>query len=253
MPLRASPLLPSKPSLDLVGVLLVDEALELCETFAGDDHTASRERRKAVAERAVDIGEAVTIGGDHAQLAGVSDPLDEDAVQVVAGLVGRGRVHRALDHLGEHRGRRGRKRLGREVRKGGVLLGGRSRERELSACAAQREIGVARRLQMDLLFRKLAHDLVELARGDGQPARLRNFTRMRAADADLEIGGRELEGAILALATHLEQRVGQDRHRVALLDDRLDPAEAALELALIDRELHGCVPLAERRMRFSSL
>ena len=63
---------------------------------------------------------------------------------------------------------------------------------------------------------------------------------MRAADSDLEVGRRELELCRRpSCSTRLEQHVGQDRHRVALLDDRLDPTEAALELALRDGELHG--------------
>src|SRR6185295_12035447 len=105
---------------------------------------------------------------------------------------------------------------------------------------------------MYLLFGQLADDLVELARGDGEASRLRDLARVRAADPDLEIGRGELERSVL-LSRHLEQRIGQDRHRVALLDDRLDASEASLELALLDRELHRWCSPDREPSSFSSL
>ena len=152
--------------LDLVRVLLVDELLELGEALARDDHTSVRERRRAIAERAIDVSEPMSIRGHHAQLAGFGDALYVDAVQVVPGLVGRRGVHRALDHLGEYGGLDDRQRFGREVGKARILLRGGSRERELRARTAQREIGVARCLEVHLLLGKLAHEVVQFARGD---------------------------------------------------------------------------------------
>src|SRR5262245_44442288 len=66
---------------------------------------------------------------------------------------------------------------------------------------------------------------------------------MRAANADLEIGRGELEAPAILRPFRLHQDVGQDRHRVALLDDRLDACESALDVRRRYREFQGVLPM----------
>ena len=53
-----------------------------------------------------------------------------------------------------------------------------------------------------------------------------------------QISCRQLQVALLSLSERSKKDVGQDGHRVALLDDGLDARETSLELALLDGELH---------------
>ena len=183
--------------------------------------------------------EAMAVGGDHADARTLGDDLEVDAVQVVTRLVERGGVDGSLDHLREHRGLEAHHPARRELGQARVLLGVRAGEREAGATAAKIEVAVRRGLELDRLVGKLAHDVVELPRGDGERARLRDLRGLRAANADLEVGCRELEPAVLALAARGGEHVGEDRHRAALLDDGLETCETALEIGLLDGELHG--------------
>ena len=119
-----------------------------------------------------------------------------------------------------------------------VLLGGRARERELGTRTAQRQVGVLRDLDPDRLFGQLAHDLEELLGGDGDTARLSRPRRDACCGCrprDRWLPGR---AGPRPCALHFEQHVREDRHRVALLDDRLDARETTLELRLRNGELH---------------
>ena len=74
--------------LDLVGVLFVDEALQLGETLARKDHATRETRSAAGTEVAIDLAR----GGDRRSrpcgcLRAVFEQLEVHAVQVVAGLV----------------------------------------------------------------------------------------------------------------------------------------------------------------------
>ena len=57
-------------------------------------------------------------------------------------------------------------------------------------------------------------------------------------EADLKIRGGEAEQAIGAFAGRLDQHIGENRHRVPLLDDSLNSGEALDEFTFGDREFH---------------
>ena len=60
--------LAAESQLDLVGIDLVDETLQLAEPLARDDHTA-RQRRRISVDPAIDARESMAVGRDHPDIA----------------------------------------------------------------------------------------------------------------------------------------------------------------------------------------
>ena len=199
---------------DLERVVVVGElAGEFEHGLARQDGFGALFHRRVEVGRGV--GQAVAVGGDHAQLAAVGD--DQQAVEVVADVLLRHRV-RHLGELalegaladGEARGGVGRRVQAR------VVGGGQGLELEAAAAGLDGEALVVER-EADLgAVGQGAQDVLQLARTDGDR---RIFAADVAAgcgaDLDLDVGGEHRE----LVAMLLDQHVGQDRQRVALFDD----------------------------------
>ena len=181
----------------------------------------------------------MSVGGDHPNAPGVGHDLEVDAIDVVSRLVHRSGIHGAFDHLREDGCLEAHHPPRRELGQARILRSIGARQREARTAAADVEVGIRRRLELDRLVGQLTHDVVELARGDRDRAGLLHLGRLRAADANLEVRRRELETPAVALTARRRQDVGENRHGAAFLDDGLETREAALEIHLVDGELHG--------------
>ena len=171
------------------------------------------------------VGEAVAVGGDHAQLAAFGD--QQQAVEVVADVLLRHRV----GHLGELAlegaladGEPGAGVLGRVQAR--VVGGGQGLELEAAAPGLDGEALVVER-QRDLGgVGQGAQDVLQLARADGDRGVLAaDVAAGGGADLDLDVGGehRELVGVLL------DEHVRQDGQGVALLDDAGDRLQRGQE------------------------
>jgi len=219
--------------LDFVCVFLIHETLELGEALAWNDH-AARETGRLRADQAINECEAVTIRRHHSQLPIGCENFEVHAVEVVSRLVERSGVHRTLDHLAQDRGLKSNHLPRGELRQRRILLRRGTREVEARATAAKLDVGLRARVELHALFRKLSHDVVELSRRDCDRTGLRHLRGMGASNPYLEISCRKLELSRIAFSGRREEHVREDRHRVALFDDRLDSAQAALQLDFVD-------------------
>lgn len=161
------------------------------------------------------VGQAVAVGGDHAQLAAVGD--DQQAVEVVADVLLRHRVR----HLGELALEGA---LADSQPRGGVdgrvearvVGGGKGLELEAAATGLDGEALVVEREADVCGIRQGAQDVLQLARADGDRDVLAaDVAAGGGADLDLDVGGEH--GELVAML--LDQHVGQDRQRVAPFDD----------------------------------
>ena len=93
---------------------------------------------------------------------------------------------------------------------------------------------------------KAVQSKVEAARETGEAIDYLTFVPdgEPTLDANLEIGRGQLELAGRLPLHRLETDVRKDRHRVALLDDRLDAGESPMELGFADGELHPRVSVS---------
>ena len=93
---------------------------------------------------------------------------------------------------------------------------------------------LSRSAELDRQGGQLAHELHELPRGQRDRARPGDRPRHRDARADLEVRGREAEPSLPSL----DQDVGQDRQRLARLDDVLQELQCTQQWLASDLEVH---------------
>jgi hypothetical protein len=92
-------------------------------------------------------------------------------------------------------------------------------------------------VQLDLApLRKLADDVEQGVGGDGGGAGLGDVRLDRVVDLEVEVGGHQLEAAILL---RLDQHVGEDGDGVPPLHHGLDVAEAPQQRGPFDRRSHS--------------
>ena len=118
------------------------------------------------------------------------DGVEEDAVEVVARLLGRDRELRLVDEAPQVRRRQ--RELERHLarREIGEVALGQGLQHEARAARADLHLaGIAGRLERDLrAFRKLADDVVDDVRRDRRRAALGGIGRDRLGDLDVEVG-----------------------------------------------------------------
>ena len=163
--------------------------------------------------------------------------MHEDAVQVIAGLLGGDGELRLVDQAFEL----GRRQLEfvAEIPRGhlGKIALGQRLQREARAAGEKRELArFAGRLERGLrALRQLAHDVVERVGGKRRRAGAGDLGRNLLGNLEIEIGGLQQQGFV----ARLEENVGQDRDRRAPLDNAVDMAERPQKSRSLDRDLHG--------------
>jgi hypothetical protein len=187
-----------------------------------------------------DVGarQAVAVGGNRAQLqsAVALDRMHEDAVEIVARLLGRDRELGTVDqHLqlcrgqaegvaegagGQIREIRFRQALQREFRPAG---GNRHR----------RPVGIGRQKHFGAV-RQLAHDVIEQMRGHRGGSGLFDHGRCRLGDFEIEIGRLHVERRALGLQQHIRQ----DRNGVAALDHAMHMVQRLEEIGTLEGDTH---------------
>ena len=177
--------------------------------------------------------EAAAVCGDEGE--GIVFERAEDAVEHVAGLVGRDRVGGHLEAFLES--------LLADLELACVVEG---RQRWELAIAEPEDLEERRAaadaggvlvvdLDGDVLRWQLADDGGEAAGRQGGGARFVDFRLDLSSDADVEVGGGELELAV----ARFEQDVREDRQGGARADDVLDLLQPFEELVLRDLKLHS--------------
>jgi len=94
--------------------------------------------------------------------------------------------------------------------------------------------------ELDFTFGKQAHELEKFFRRDGAGAFLFHLGVARGADAELEVGGGDVE----LVALGFNQQVGQNRDRRFAFDDTLRGAEFVQQRRFGYAEFHRLVILA---------
>src|SRR6185503_12588661 len=89
-------------------------------------------------------------------------------------------------------------------------------------------------LKVDALVGERRDELGEQLGGDGDLALIGHLARDPAVDADLEVGGRQLQPCVLGL----EQDVGEHREGGSAADGPPDDPQAARQVLLHDRYVH---------------
>ena len=161
--------------------------------------------------------------------------MQEDAHQIIAGLLAGDGEAGLVDDLAE--------RLGRKLEPGRELALGDHREivarqgRQVEARAAGDDLHLAvGGGELDLAaLGQLADDVEEGVGAERGRAGLADLCGDAFIDLQVEVGRHQAERAVLA---RLDQHVGQDRDGVAPLDHRLDMAQALEEGRPFDRRLH---------------
>ena len=183
-------------------------------------HRAPRERQ------------AVAVGGHQPQLLLPRDEIE--AVQEGPALVLRHRVARPPDHRTEEPRLHAEAPGPRVQIERRVLLGREPDQLESRGPALELDPAVVEKRERDGLRGQLAHELHQLPRGQRDGARPVDRPRHRHSRADLEIRGREAEPALPGL----DQNVGQDRQRLARLDDVLQELQCTQQWLASDLEVH---------------
>jgi hypothetical protein len=177
--------------------------------------------------------EAEAVGGRERHLVAVQDDVDagEDRPRVV----GRGGDDHLRDGVAQllrvqldapavlHR-RDGREVVGVDAGDGGLVA--RADELELARAGRQRHL--------DLLGRQRVHEVAQEAGGHRDRALLFDRGADPAAQRDLEVGGRELEAAIVGR----EEDVRRDREGAPRRDGPPDDAEPLGKMLLKARDVH---------------
>jgi hypothetical protein len=163
--------------------------------------------------------------------------MEEDAVEVVAGLLGRDREAGAIDQLLELGRGQGEAVLETLVAHGRELVGRQAGQIERGAPAAQGDLAAAR-AALDAHARalgQLAHDIVQRVRRRSGRARLRDLGLGRLDHREIEIGRGQAKRAV----PRLEPDVRQDRNGGPALDHALDVAKRLQECSSFDGKLHA--------------
>ena len=180
----------------------------------------------------------MAVGRDRAQhrFAVDVDGVEENAVEIVARLLGRDRELGVLDQPLEL-DRREREAV-RELARGEIGEVGRrqSLKGEARAAGAQDQLprvagGLEARLRA---LRQLAHDVVDHMRRNGRRAVLGDVGWNRLGSLEVEVGALQRQPAVPGL----DQHVGEDRDGVAPLDDAMDVPKRFKQDRTLDGDLH---------------
>ena len=160
-----------------------------------------------------------------------------DAVQVVAGFLGRDRKAGAVDQHPQIGGRQGelmRQLAARHLRE---ILGRQAAELEVGAARTQRQQPVvAGAVQFHLAaVRQLPHDIVERVSGSSGRTGLGDLRRDRFDDLQVHVGGGQRQLTVFGP----EHDVGQDGNGVPAFHHTLNMPEGAEEGCAFDRDFHS--------------
>ena len=223
-------------SIVMVASRILDQALHLADGLARHDHAGHA--AGPVRQGKIDLRQAMAVGGDAAQGRGFGGAraVQVDAVQIVAGFLGRDRKLRAVDqplHVGSGQRKRVRHLACGQVREIALRQG---LQREARAAGADGEHGaVAGRLQHDLRsFRQLAHDVVQHVRRHRGRATVSDFRSQRLGDFEIEVGRFQAEAGIFRPQKH----VAEDGNRVAAFDNAMNVSQRFEKLRALDGDLH---------------
>ena len=189
-------------------------------------------------QRNFDLREPVTVGRDRAQHLALSAGrvVQIDAVQIIAGLFGRGREMGLVDHplqVGARQLEAVRHVAGIEI---GEVAFRQRLQREARAAGADREhAAVAGGFEHDLrAFRQFAHDVVDHVRRHGGRAARRDLGRDGLVHLEIEVG--RLQRQLAAFGA--QQHIGEDRDGIAPLDHAMHMTERFQQLRALDGDLH---------------
>jgi hypothetical protein len=181
--------------------------------------------RGPLGQSEVDLGQTMPVGGDGAQRCslGAAGRMQIDAVEIVAGLLGRDRKLRAIDqplHIGGGERKRMRHVAGSQI---GEIVFGQGLQREARTAGANRQHrAIAIAFQHNLrAFGQFAHDVVKHMRWHRGRAGGSGFRRQRLRYLKIEVGGLERQPGIFGA----DQNVTENRNRVAALDHTMDVAQ----------------------------
>ncbi len=163
--------------------------------------------------------------------------MEIDAVQIIAGLLGRDGEARLLDQALQVR-RRQREAVAEIVdAERREIVRGQRLERELRRAGGDGKPSLlAVAVELDIgSFGQLAHDVVEHMRRYRGGAFALGLARHRLDQLHVEIGGGQLQ-LVLGRA---DQDVGQDGDGIAPLDHARDMGERACQAWFVDGEAHG--------------
>jgi hypothetical protein len=203
----------------------ISASLDLAHRLARHDHAGHAVG--AGRQRNFELRQTVTVGRDRSQhfslAGGVRRRMQENPVQIIAGLFGRDRELGLVDHLLQVRRRHPeavRHVAGIQIRK--IALG-QGLQREARAAGADRQhTAFAGRFEHDLrAVRQFAHDVEQHMRRNRGRAAGRDLGRDRLVDLKIEVG--RLEDQLAAFCA--QQNIGQDRNGVPALDHAMHVAE----------------------------
>ena len=183
------------------------------------------------------LRQPVAVGGHHARRRAVR--LEQHARQVLARLVQRHREDRLRDHVAQHR-RIDVRRL-RFLDRGQLRVVAVGHPDHLELDLAGLDLGpvLVGPADADLVVGQPLHDLVQLARRDGQAAFLLDLRRQRHHRRHVQVR-RPAQQLVLALGA--DEDVGQDRERALPVGDTLREIQPAKELVFANLELHPGSP-----------
>ncbi len=172
----------------------------------------------------VDLRQTMSVGRDRAQGCGLgaSGRVQIDAVEVVAGFLGRDRKLGAVDQpfqVGCRQRKRMRHVAGRKI---GKIVFRQGLQREARAAGADRQHRtVAVAFQHDLrAVGQFAHDVVKHMRRHGGRTAGCGFRRQRLGHLKVEVGGLQRQPRVFGP----DQHVAEDRNGVAAFDHAMDVA-----------------------------
>ena len=159
-----------------------------------------------------------------------------DAVEIVAGFLGRDRKLRAIDQaldVGGAERKRVRHVAGGKIRE--VAFRERLQREARAAGADRQHRAIAVGFQHDLrAVRQFADDVVEHVRRHGGGTGGRGFRRQRFSHLEVEVGRLQRQFCVFGA----DQHVAEDRDGVAALDHAMDVAQRFQQLRAFDGDLH---------------
>ena len=213
----------------------LERATQLREALAWNDDGVGQRRRAG--ERALDLREAMAVGRDHARDRLVSGALglEEDAVQVIARLVGGDGKEGLADHVAQRRRVDGGELHFLVVRQLREVAIGHADDLVVDAAGADLRVVVVGPLEGQLFAGQRLDDVVKVLRRDGEAAFALHLARQLRGDGHVEIGRRD-EQAVFSVGA--KQHVGQDGHRALAIGDALSQVQAREQRRLVDLQLH---------------
>ena len=187
---------------------------------------------RGVRQRGVGDGEAIGVGGHHAQHAGLQG--DEDARENSAGLIFGYDARNTLDHSGKLMEGNFYLLMNVHAGKTGEILSVQSTDRERRRVTGDESLLVSG-LDMDRSIGKVLHNLREQLTGHHRAAFLLNERGHGVLNGELQVGGLEDN----FVAGGLDEDTGQDRERRPSGNPFEDNGQGVGKLGAIDTEFQG--------------